>query len=388
MLNIDPQNTTVKRMLQTWERRSQERRTYIGASVIGTECSRKLWMSFRWAFVEKFEGRILRLFNRGQREEAVFIQELLDIGCQVEGLQHGGEACNGHFRYHCDGVVLGLVEAPKTWHVVDFKTMGEKSYKRFIGCKTADDLFKEFPEYFAQLQVEMLLMGLERSALFAVNKNTDELHMMRMELDKDASTFFLRKAEEIIGAVAPAACERTPADFRCRFCAAHALCFGEQCPEINCRTCCYSTPVEDGKWVCDKRGGDVLDKETMRAGCNQHIWIPGLLTWEMSDHGDGWVLYANGLVNAGKGVDVPEGVECAAQALSVEIMRNFSSIRNGDFSTLLKERNSFPEATEFEQVEGDADPRRQQLLQLIKEGDEQAKEDYYKEFGGSNDTGN
>lgn len=31
-----------------------------------------------------------------------------------------------HFRSHMDGVVLGLLQAPKTWHVLEIKATAEK----------------------------------------------------------------------------------------------------------------------------------------------------------------------------------------------------------------------------------------------------------------------
>ena len=43
-------------------------RPHMGCSLIGDPCERKLWLSFRWAVVERFDGRILRLFRRGQHE--------------------------------------------------------------------------------------------------------------------------------------------------------------------------------------------------------------------------------------------------------------------------------------------------------------------------------
>lgn len=388
MLGIDPQNTTVKAVYKHWEDKVEERRPYIGASVIGTECTRKLWLAFRWCFQEEFPGRILRLFNRGHREEPVFIKELEAIGCQVEGTQHEEVAHNGHFKMHCDGVVKGLIEAPETWHVIDFKTMGEKSFKRFTACKTAEEFYEEFPEYYGQLQVEMELMKLDRAALLAVNKNTDDLHLLRMKRDAQAGKYFLERAGEVISAQAPEACERNASDFRCRFCAAHPLCFGGTCAEVNCRNCCYSTPVENGKWTCADRDDEVLSMETLQHGCQRHIFVPGVLAWKMEDYGDGWVLYENGVVNAGDHVELPDTLEFVAQVTSQELHRHFADLRDGKTEELFNERNCFPqrdnvsEPTDgFTDVEPEVDARRQELLDLIEQGDENAKADFFKEYG-------
>jgi len=385
MLGLDPQNSTVKRIYEHWESKSENRRPYLGASAIGHECTRRLWLSFRWTFQEKFEGRILRLFNRGHREEPVFEEEMRAIGCQLEGTQHEEVDHKGHFKMHCDGAILGLVEAPKTWHVADFKTMSDKSFKKFQKCETDDDFAEEYPHYHGQLHVEMEMMGLDRAVLIAVNKNNDELGMLRLK-KSEAGAYYLNRALEIIEAEAPEPLNRKPTDFRCRFCPANEVCHGKKAPEINCRNCCYSTPVEDGKWACAKHDGEIIDKEFIPLGCDSHIWVPGILPMEMGDFGPGWIAYNNGLVNYSAGCEVPEEIieNSQAVATSLEIVKHFDGLRDGNFESILSERTSFPEVTtdgEFTDCEPEPDERKQMLLDLIEEGDENAKADFQKEYG-------
>ncbi len=38
----------------------------------------------------------------------------------------------GHIAGSMDGCGLGFVEAPKTWHVLEFKTSGEKYFKKLV----------------------------------------------------------------------------------------------------------------------------------------------------------------------------------------------------------------------------------------------------------------
>jgi hypothetical protein len=127
---------TVRAIYAAYEKRRAETpaRGYLGASVIGHACDRYLWLSFRWAGAEAFDGRMLRLFDQGHRAEARFVDELRMIGAEVhetgpDGQQFAVEACGGHFRGHMDGAALGLPEAPKTWHVLEFKTHNAKSFK-------------------------------------------------------------------------------------------------------------------------------------------------------------------------------------------------------------------------------------------------------------------
>ena len=114
---------------------AQKPRPYLWASQIGRRCERELWLSFRWVSRPQFDGRMLRLFRRGQREEAAFVEDLRAIGVIVHDVDRDGrqftvEAHGGHFRGHLDGAAVGIPEAPGTWHVLEFKTHNSKSFDK------------------------------------------------------------------------------------------------------------------------------------------------------------------------------------------------------------------------------------------------------------------
>src|SRR4051812_41371024 len=85
-------------------------RHHLGASIIGKECSRAIWYTFRWVKFEVFNGRMLRLFDRGKLEEARIINWLKGIGCQVwevdpnTGKQFRIWGVNGHYGGSADSV--------------------------------------------------------------------------------------------------------------------------------------------------------------------------------------------------------------------------------------------------------------------------------------------
>ena len=109
-------------------------RDHLGASLIGKPCERALWYDFRWITPATFPGRILRLFETGQLEEARLVRNLRATGATVldvdpeTGRQFRVEAVGGHFGGSLDAVAIGLIEAPKTWHVVEFKTHSARSF--------------------------------------------------------------------------------------------------------------------------------------------------------------------------------------------------------------------------------------------------------------------
>jgi hypothetical protein len=281
--------TTRGAILASWEKlhAADTPRRYLGMSAIGKECARALWYSFRHAAEEKFEGRMLRLFNRGQREEAVFVEELRRIGCDVsetgeDGQQIAVTALAGHFRGHLDAAAVGLPEAPKTWHVCEFKTHSSKSFAKL----TKEGVKKAKPEHYAQMQCYMRYTKMTRALYLAVNKDTDELHAERIDFDPATADALEARAKDIItAALPPPKIADRPDDFRCRFCAAKALCHGTDptravpLSRITCRTCCHATPEMDsefGRWSCAVTGKTLSDTDQTKV-CEKHLLIPDLI---------------------------------------------------------------------------------------------------------------
>jgi len=269
-----PMNTTAAAIYALHERRRDETpRAYLGASELGESCARRLWLRFRWVEVEAFEGRMLRLFDTGSREEARVLQELRDIGCRVEGTQHEVEACGGHLKGHMDAAVLGLVEAPATWHVVDVKTAKASKFAE-MQKKGAGEVY---PKYAAQLMLYMGLTGMERAAFFLVCKDTDEIAVERLLFVRPEFDRLLARAASIIFAAEPPPKISTdPTWFECRFCPFHQHCHGTQAPLVNCRTCAHSTPLEDGSWHCAHHDA-TIPEDVQRDGCVEHRPHPALV---------------------------------------------------------------------------------------------------------------
>jgi len=298
----EEQHTTLKLVERATEEAQATNgggRAHLGASLIGDECQRKLWFIFRWAAQTKHPARLLRLFNRGAREEEVFNFLLRQAGLNVWDVdpdtnqQWRVEAVGGHFGGSLDGVVQGLVEAPKAPHVSEQKTHNDKSFKN-VRSKGVQE---SKPEHYAQMQVYMHLMNIDRALYQAVNKNDDELYFERVKYDKQTAEGLLAKAERIITSdLPPEGISHDPAFYKCKWCDQSNVCHGNQVPQANCRTCCFSTPETDGdaRWSCSKHGKD-LNQEDQRLGCDQHLFIPALLTnWaECIDGDDDAVRYRN-----------------------------------------------------------------------------------------------
>lgn len=280
----EPQHTTVAKIYQHYEDTQEDgRRPHLGASLIGRPCERQLWYTFRWATITRHGGRLLRLFETGQMAEARFVKNLRDIGVEVmevnpaTGKQWSVSDFGGHFGGSMDGAALGITEAPKTWHVLEFKTHSAKSFADLV----KNGVVKSKPEHHAQMMTYMGYTGMERAAYMAVNKDTDELYFERIDFDPIEFAKIKARAERIIrSAEPPLRISNDPSFYQCKFCDHWDVCHGVKAPAVSCRTCAHSTPEMDGdrRWSCQAFGMDIdLDSQRESHQCASHRYIPILL---------------------------------------------------------------------------------------------------------------
>ena len=290
----ESKHTTAHAIVNWYERKPQEHRPHMGASIIGHPCSRNVWLTWRWAMKPTFEGRVLRLFDTGKREEMRILEELRGIGAEVwdtdpaTGNQWTVSAHNGHFGGSLDGVAKGLPEAPKTAAVLEFKTHSAKSFADLVKNKVEASK----PQHYAQMQVYMGLMELTRALYIAVNKDTDDLYTEWVEFSKEAFDSLMVRASMLLESpVPPQRISDDPSHWQCKWCSFWAHCHNNQAAEANCRTCSHSTPVANSEWGCEfHQGNPPLDAQ--RKGCGDHLMIPALVPYgEPVDGGEGWVAY-------------------------------------------------------------------------------------------------
>jgi hypothetical protein len=299
----EPENTTRNAIFKWWraQRGDAGFREHLGGSIIGRNCTRAIWYSWRWGTVSRFEGRKLRLFDRGDLEEARFIKELQGIGCEVVSLdpftndQLRVSDLGGHFGGSLDAEVRGLPEAPKTWHVAEFKTHNDKSFKALV----KDGVLKSKPEHYAQMQVYMGKRQRDRAIYIAANKNDDDLYIERVEFSKKDYDQLIERARMIIATDRPPAkISEDPSFYLCHpgFCDHATICHSTAVPPPTCRSCMHSTPEMDGdgRWSCAMHEMD-LTKDMQLNGCAYHVYLPHLLeSWaKVTDAFDVNVEYEN-----------------------------------------------------------------------------------------------
>jgi len=248
-------------------------RSHMGASLIGGSCQRKVWYGFHWSAVPKHSGRLLRLFNRGHLEEARFIAMLLTIGCEVyqqdeHGKQFRISHCGGHFGGSGDGIVVNIPDMPGQRLLCEFKTSAEKPFLKLQkeGVKRA-----KF-EHYVQMNIYMKKMGFAAALYMCVNKNNDELHAEIVLFDEQVANAHLDLATYLVGSRIPVKrVSESSSWYECKNCENAATCHRDAPPAVNCRTCKYATPADDGTWCCENMlselKGVALSKEQQLAAC-------------------------------------------------------------------------------------------------------------------------
>lgn len=254
-------------------------RSHMGASLIGGECGRAVWYGFRWSRRPKFNGRLLRLFNRGHLEEGRFIAQLLMIGVQVfqqdeNGKQFRISHANGHFGGSGDGIAIGLPDLPPDQSVLlEFKTHNDKSFKKLVAEGVKEAKF----EHYVQMNIYMRKMGLGIALYGAVNKNDDEEHWELVALDPELADTYLDRGERLVLVQdAPKRLNNSPGFWKCKWCDLKGIChMGEQ-PDRNCRTCQFVSLSDNGTWKCNKTGAN-LTKEQQLEGCGEYYLSDGFV---------------------------------------------------------------------------------------------------------------
>jgi len=307
------------------EKKPQHHRDHLGAYLLGHPCDRWLWLSFRWAVAPKFEGRTLRIFRRGQLEEATIKDDLREIGVQFKA---GMAQERVDFGYHIGGSIddialSGVPGAPKSKHIVEYKTHNKKSFEQVEdkGVESAKW------EHYVQMQLYMHGTKIDRALYVAVCKDDDRLYAERVEYDQDVAEKALARGKRIaLSDRMPEPLSTDPSWYQCKWCPAHSFCHGDRLTkEVNCRTCAHSTSTPESIWICERHAGNEIPVEWQREGCGSHVLHPDMVPWQRKDAQDEWqTIYVI------KGKDVVNGEPGEGVYGSKEIVANPDACAESD----------------------------------------------------------
>lgn len=255
------------------ERYPSEHRHHLGISVIGDDCSRKLWYGFRWCKLIQHDPRIRRLFQRGHREEKTFQDFLLWAGFRLRGIdpdtgkQFRLSGVNGHYGGSTDDIAL-IAWVDDLPVICEYKTHGDKSFTELKEKK----LKASKPQHLDQMNGYGQGFKIKHGLYCAVNKNTDEWYFEFVELDWNRAIELEKKASDIIySKTPPQKLNENPSYWKCKQCDYKENCHNGEKVEVNCRSCVFASPIEEGQWSCDKHGK--IPKDFLKVGCQEHQGI-------------------------------------------------------------------------------------------------------------------
>ena len=250
-------------------------RDYLGASEIGAECSRYLWLKFhKYVEPEQFPPRLLRLFQRGKNEELIFETHIYDLGIEIiETCTDQAGFKDGFFSGHGDGIYM--IDGERV--AAEAKTHSLKSFSTL----KRGQLRQTHPKHYGQCIVYSGKFNCAYALYMAVCKDNDELFIDVIPFNQEEYKEYCDKADYITAADKPP--ERIvgkASDFRCKFCHAHAVCWGLEMPRVNCRNCTsVAKEPTNGVFHCEKN--KVLDTSGY---CGHHSFNPyaiqDLQQWE------------------------------------------------------------------------------------------------------------
>ncbi len=267
----------------------ENKREYLGFSLIGHECDRFIWLKFRWAVNEEIPGRVYRIFETGHIEEERMSKYLKDIGLD---LKHIGEE-QLTLRYspwvlgHPDGIIFsGVPGAEKSTHIWECKTANNRSFTGYE--KHGVQNHKQ--EYYIQVQANMYcsnkcdeqkMAKINRCCFTVKNKNDESIYHERIKLDKALAERFLERADSLVYAdELPPGLSDKPTYFKCKMCSMWEFCHGNKCSkEVNCRTCNNSYAEKDGTYRCALYKNKAIPFDFQKKGCDNHVFKPSLVNW-------------------------------------------------------------------------------------------------------------
>ena len=189
------------------ERDKQPRREYLGASMLGDPCSRRIQYEYVGAAKDpdkNFNGQTLRIFDAGHQFEALSVKWVKQAGFDLrtqkaDGGQFGFSVAKGRIKGHIDGVIVGgpsWFVFPSLW---EHKALKDKSWQDL--AKRGLAISK--PLYAAQVALYQGYMPdlAQNPALFtALNKDTQELYHELVPFDASLAQSTSDKAVNILQA--------------------------------------------------------------------------------------------------------------------------------------------------------------------------------------------
>ena len=228
---------TLNAMCKAIEAKIEAPRDYLGASLIGKECAREVYYTYNGYPQIPFDANTLMNFEDGHRTEDLTAARLRMVdGIELithkpDGKQLGFSALAGKFKGHYDGVITGILQAPKTPHIWECKASATKKFNEFTNAKLKfgekNALENWNKNYYVQANLYMHYEEIDRHYLTVAGAGGRGYSSCRTEYNPHVAAKYIERANKIIHATTPPPKINERPDFYiCRWCDHRKTCHG------------------------------------------------------------------------------------------------------------------------------------------------------------------
>ena len=190
-LSVSEQVTALINQGLDQARKQQPGRPYLGASRLGVSCERALQYEYAQAPVDPgrdFDGRMLRIFERGHVMEGIMIRWLRGAGFDLrtaneDGEQFGFAVLDGRLQGHIDGVIVAGPDGfayPALW---EMKCLGAKAWRELQKHRLA----VAKPIHAAQVALYQAYLELHQNPALFMALNADSMEIYAEWVPFDAA---------------------------------------------------------------------------------------------------------------------------------------------------------------------------------------------------------
>lgn len=302
-------------------------RGYLGASGLGENCFRKMWLNFRSMSPAKFPAEVLFRFDDGHYSEKITAQRLKLVDSvrliteHTDHKQFSQYRFNGHLGGHIDGYIGGIVQYPTEWLIWEHKCVEQKEFVKLhnkITMKNSKNPLQEWNErYYCQAQVYMDLFDFDKHFLTVAIAGSRKYIEAITKRDDEYIRETYKIAKNIITSDDPGPIPANAEKYPCKYCHHKELCHSHKLPFPSCRTCIYGSASLNNNskdnWRCGKHNKNLSVDDQIR-GCDSHLYNPKLL-----QH---WAIQ----------------YDCRRESISYERRDNFERFTNGNGAEMVSSK--------------------------------------------------